>query len=143
MPEAWVTEDDLRAAAGRFAAQIPGYVMPAAYGVARKDPSGLTFAHVNTFGKARPLPAAVLASVCGYVATTGVFRLDRQQFAEVVERLGPAEAATHIPHLNLWTWRDLLAGGDADSTFLAFFVADAHDPPVDEDDARFRQLLGD
>jgi hypothetical protein len=143
MTTPWVTDDDLRAAQDRFAAGIPGLVMPAAYGVARRDAAELTFGHVNAFGAVRGLPAVVLASVCGYVATTGVFRLDRDRFAEAVERLAPAEAAVHMPHPNLWSWRDLLAGGDAGSTFLAFFVTDAGDPPVDGDDVRFRRLLDD
>jgi hypothetical protein len=97
--------------------------------------------HVNALGAVRPLPAVVLASVCGYVATTGIYRLDHEQFAETVERLAPAEAATHMPHPNLWSWRDLLIDAGADSTFLAFFVAAVNDPPVDQDDAQFRQLL--
>src|SRR6266536_212033 len=141
MSEAWVTDDDLRSARERFAAQIPGLVIPVAYRVARQDASGLTFGHVNTPGAVRPLPAVVLASVCGYVATTGVYRLDQERFAEAVERLTPAEAATHIPHPNLWSWRDLLTDAGADSMFLAFFVAGTDDPPVDQDDAQFRLLL--
>lgn len=70
MTEAWATDGDLHAARERIAAQIPGLAMPVAYGVARKDGSKLTFGHVNRFGAVRPLPAVVLASVCGYVATT-------------------------------------------------------------------------
>lgn len=139
MAQMWVTDEDLRAAGERYAAGIPGYVAPAAHGVARKDGGALTFGHVNPPGAARPLPAVVMASVCGYVATTGVFPLSRERFAEAVARLTPAEAATHIPHPNLWTWRELLAGGDADSTFLAFYVASAGDPVVDGDDALFRE----
>ncbi|BCB90506.1 hypothetical protein [Phytohabitans suffuscus] len=138
MAETWVSDDDLRAAGARYAAAIPGYTPPAAHGVARRDGDALTFGHVNPPGAARPLPAVVMASVCGYVATTGVFPLSRERFEEAVARLTPAEAATHIPHPNLWTWRDLLAGGGAGSTFLAFYVASADDPVVDGDDARFR-----
>jgi hypothetical protein len=141
MSEIWATDDDLRAARERIAAEIPGLAMPAAYGVARKDGSKLTFGHVNTFGAVRPLPAVVLASVCGYVATTGVFRLDHERFAQAIQRLAPAEAATHMPHPNLWSWRDLLARSASNSAFLTFFLAAAHDPIVDPDDAQFRQLL--
>ena len=143
MSDAWVTDDDLRAACQRFAAQIAGFVLPAAYTVARRDASGLTFGHVNGFGAVRPLPAVVLASVCGYAATTGVFAMSRDRFAEAVRRLAPAAAATHLPHPNLWSWRDLLAKAGADTAFLAIFVADADDPPADPDDARFRRLLAD
>lgn len=141
MAKTWATDEELGAARDRYAAGIPGYASPAAHGVARKDGGALTFGHVNPPGAARPLPAVVMASVCGYVAATGVFRMDRERFAEAVARLTPAEAAIHIPHPNLWTWRELLAGGDVDSTFLAFFVASAGDPVVDGDDARFRALF--
>ena len=141
MSEAWMTGSDLHSAWERFAAQIPGLVMPVAFGVARRDRSTLTFGHVNAPGAVRQLPAVVLAAACGYVATTGVYQLDRERFAEAAERLAPAEAATHMPHLNLWSWRALLADASADSTFLAFFVAAVDDPPVDQDDAQFRQLL--
>jgi hypothetical protein len=90
--EAWVTDDDLRAARARF-------------------------------------------------ATTQVFRLSSGHIAEAVERLTPAEAATHMPHPNLWSWRALLAEATRESTFLAFFIANRDDPPTDQDDARFRRLL--
>lgn len=46
-----------------------------------------------------------------------------------------------MPHPNLWSWRDLMTRASGNSTFLAFFVADANDPTVDQNDARFRQLL--
>jgi hypothetical protein len=51
--EGWATDDDLRSAYARFAAGIPGFVLPAAYGVAREDRSGLTFGHVNRPGRGR------------------------------------------------------------------------------------------
>jgi hypothetical protein len=140
--EAWVTDEDLHSAYARFAAQIPGLVLPVAFGLASKDPSGLTFGHVNPPGAVRRLPAVVLASVCGYAATTGVFRLDREQFAHVIEQLTPAEAARHMPHPNLWSWRQLLAEAGISDFFLAFFIAAADDPPVDQNDIQFRRQVG-
>jgi hypothetical protein len=139
--ERWETDEDLSAARERFAAAIPGFVHPAAYAVARRDGERLTFGHVNEPGGMHRLPATVLASGCGYVATTGVYPLSREQLADAVERLAPAEAATHWAHPNLWSWRELLADGRADSAFLAFFLADTADPPVDDDDAQFRRVL--
>lgn len=136
MTEAWITDDDLRTARDRFAAGIPGFVMPVAYGAARRDGSELSFGHVNTVGAVRPLPAVVLASVCGYTDTSGAFELSRDRFAEAVGRLAPAEAATHLPHPNLWSWRALLARARPDDVFVAFFLAAAGDPV----DARFRVL---
>jgi hypothetical protein len=40
--EAWRTDAELASARERFAAGIPGYVLPPAYGVARLDAEGLT-----------------------------------------------------------------------------------------------------
>jgi hypothetical protein len=141
MSETWVTDEDLSAARARFAAETPGFVFPRAYAVARRDGDSLTFGHVNEPGGIHRLPAAVLASCCDYVGTSGVYPLSREQLAEAVERLAPAEAATHWEHPNLWSWRELLAQADAGSEFLAFFAVDAADPPMDDDDRQFRRLL--
>lgn len=143
MPEVWATNDDLRAAQERYAARIPGFVMPAAYTVARKDGRNLTFGHINRPGAVRPLPAVVLASVCGYTATTSVIDLDHEELATAIGRLTPAEAATHIPHPNLWSWRNLLADASPSSHFLAIYVANTDDPPTDQNDVHFRRLLAD
>ena len=128
--EAWRTDEDLLAARTRFAATIPGYVQPVAYGMARLDDGELTFAHVNRPGGAHLLPAVVLASVCGHVADTGTYRMTHAQFATAIELLAPAEAATHWDHPNLWSWRELLRTASADSTFVAFFVRDLDDPTL-------------
>jgi len=98
---------------------------------------------VNEPGGVHRLPAAVLASVCGYAATSGVFPLTRDQLAEAVERLAPAEAATHWEHPNLWSWRELLADAGPGSEFRAFFLTDPADPPLPGGvDAEFRRALG-
>jgi hypothetical protein len=129
--DAWPTDEDLRAAYDRFAAQIPGYVQPTAYTLARRGPDGLTVGHLNEPGGEHKLPAAVLALVCGYVNRTGVFRLSRDQVAEAVELLAPAEAATHWEHPNLWSWRRLLTPVEPGGSFLAYFVA-----PSREDESK-------
>ena len=49
------------------------------------------------------------------------------------------EAALHWEHPNLWSWRELLDGHA--HSFLAFFVADPTDAPVDDHDAAFRRQL--
>ena len=64
--ERWVTDADLLVARQRFAEQIPGFVPPVAYSVARVDDGKLTFGHVNGPTSEHRLPAVVLASVCGY-----------------------------------------------------------------------------
>lgn len=122
-PDLWRTDEDLRAAYQRFAAGIPGFVRPAAYTLARRDTAGVTVGHLNGPGGEHRLPAAVLATVCGYADRTGVFRLTREQVAEAVALLAPAEAATHCEHPNLWSWRELLATATPDSAFHAYLVA--------------------
>lgn len=121
--DSWPTDDDLRAAHGRFASRIPGYVQPVAYVLVRRDRGGLAVGHVNQPGGEHKLPAAVLASVCGYVSRSGVFQLTHDQVIEAVELLAPAEAAVHWDHPNLWSWRRLLATAEPGSSFLAYFVA--------------------
>jgi hypothetical protein len=138
---AWRTDEELASARQRFAAGIPGYVPPAAYGVARLDAGRLTFGEVNHLGHIHRLPAAVLASVCGYSSQTATFSLTAADLSEAVRRLAPAEAALHWEHPNLWSWRELLDGAAPTSEFRAFFVADDADAPVDRHDAEFRRQL--
>ena len=51
-------------------------------------------------------------------------------------------AAVHWEHPNLWSWRELRDGAPLSSTFVAFFVADPADAPVDTHGAAFRAQLG-
>ena len=140
--EAWSTDDDLVAAFVRFANEIRGFVLPAAYGLARVDGPQLVFAHVNGIGGTHWLPAVVLASVCGHVSGTATYDLSRQDVDRAVQLLAPAEAATHVDHPNLWSWRTLVQESRDTSRFVAFFVDDIDHEPVNDDDRRFRQLLG-
>jgi hypothetical protein len=87
------------------------------------------------------LPAVVLASVCGHVADTATYQLTAEMLAKA-GLLAPAEAATHVGHPNLWSWRALLAASRPSSRFLAFFVRNIGDDPVDRFDCRFRSILG-
>jgi hypothetical protein len=139
--ERWETDEDLAAARGRFAATVPGYTHPIAYATGRLDGDGLTFGYVNDVESLHRLPAAVLASVCGHHGGTATYRLTQEQFADAVDRLAPAEAATHWTHPNLWSWRDLLEGAGPASTFVVFFLASTGDAPVDDLDRRFRRRL--
>ena len=141
--EAWVSDEDLRNAHDRFAERIPVYRPPAAYGVARRDADGMVFGHVNPPGAVRPLPAVVLATVCGYTNSTTTVRINKDRFQEAIRLLAPAEAAIHMPHPNLWSWRRLLAEAGADAEFFAFFIAKLDDPPSDDLDAQFRDLLNE
>lgn len=59
MKNAWVTDNDLSAAQSHFASMIPSFTMPAAYSVARIDPLGLKFGHINKLNEVRPLPWSI------------------------------------------------------------------------------------
>jgi hypothetical protein len=142
LPAAWRTDEDLAAARQHFAAGIPGWKPPAAYGVARLDDGGLVFGHVNEPGGVHRLPAVVLATVCGHASGTATYELTADQLRRAVTLLAPAEAAVHWEHPNLWSWRGLLDGTGSAGRFRAFFVADVDDPPVDARDAAFRAVLG-
>jgi hypothetical protein len=139
--EHWRTDDELAAAVAEFTRRTPGYVLPAAYGVARLDSGMLSFGEVNGLGHARRLPAVVLAHVCGYRGRTSTYRLGPAQFGRAVTLLAPAEAAVHLQHPNLWSWRQLLEEAGPSSEFLAFFVADPRDEPVGPHDAVFRSRI--
>lgn len=149
--EGWRTEADLVAARERFEASIPGYVAPHAYGVgvATVAPSGTVldvwYPHVNTDD--HPLPAVVMASVCGYRSGTSTHVLDTSDLERAAELLAPAEACETVDHPNLQTWRGLLGlarAGDPPGgmrQFVAMFLGDVTDPLVGTCDAYFRLHL--
>jgi hypothetical protein len=69
------------------------------------------------------------------------YKLSVEQFGEAVALLAPADAAVHMDHPNLWSWQGLLEESKPASTFLAFFVADPGDQPVDDFEIAFRNHL--
>ena len=149
--EQWRTPDEILQARLRIEESMPDFRQPAAHalGVATVSPAGAVldtwFPQVNTDD--HKLPAAVLATVCGYRDSTATFTLTNDQLAEAVEALTPAEACHDFDHPNLWTWRSLLnATPPADRVggsrrFIAAFIADLDDPLVDSHDAYLRLHL--
>lgn len=140
---AWTTTAQLVAAVQRFTAELPEYACPVAFSIARRDGPRLVFGELNPIGNTRRLPAVILASVCGYRSRTGSYPLTTEQMAHAVHLLAPAEAATHMDHPNLWSWRALLDGAKTTSTFVAFYLARADDGAVDCLDAEFRRRLAE
>ncbi|MEO1056070.1 MAG: VOC family protein [Actinomycetota bacterium] len=138
----WVTDDDLAAAWVRFAAVLPDYRPPSAYTVCRQADSGaLSFGHLNAPGGQHLLPAAVLSVVTEHAHGTATCALSRSQITEAIRILEPAEAATHVEHPNLWSWRTLLADAAPESRFWAVFVDDLDDDVTSPADADFRTQL--
>lgn len=125
--EAWGSQELIDAARDRFAAAIPGWRFPAAFGIGRPAGDGVEFARVSRGGGW--LPAVVLGTVCGHVSGSASYVIDRAALERAVELAGPAEAYTDIPHPNIRAWRDLLAGngpyvvvfddGDSDDPYVA------------------------
>jgi hypothetical protein len=137
----WSTDEELASAVKHFTEKIPGYVTPTAYGVARLDDGKLTFGEVNDVGNTRRLPAVILAFVCGYSADTAMYELSAEQLTKAAALLAPAEAAVHMDHPNLRSWRELLEESNPASTFLAFYVRDLGDNPAGAYDVEFRARL--
>lgn len=136
-----MTADDVLAAKQQFIAAMDGFELPVAYSVARCDCDGFTFAHVNEVGGTHDLPAAVLATVCGYRTGNATIALTYQEFATAVDLLTPAEACQAFDHPNLWSWRRLLAASSSDAAFVVVCVADLAAAPTSEAEAAFRLRL--
>jgi hypothetical protein len=142
MNQRWETADEVVAAKQAFIAAMPGFRLPVTYSVARCDADGaFTFAYINEVGGTHELPAAVLATVCGYRDGNATVGLTRDEFAAAVELLAPAEPCKAFDHPNLWSWRRLLAESAPDAKFVAVFVADANAAPATDADAALRVRL--
>lgn len=141
MSERWETVEEISAARRRFEESLPGWRRPAAYGVGRPGGAdGIEFVRVND-GE-HPLPAAVLATVCGYRSTTGSFRLSKAELSRAIDLLAPAEACTAYEHPNLWAWRELRDALPEDHEGAAVFIADWDAPSDDPHIKALRKALG-
>jgi hypothetical protein len=135
----WVTDDDLRNAYLGFAAEIDGWVEPEAHGIVEVAADGTrTVATANQ--RNHKLPAVVLARVLGRSAGTETWEVSLEQLAEGIEILSPAEAAVHMEHPNLQTWKRLLA--EEPYRLEAVFIDDLDDEPSSEADRLLRARLG-
>ena len=151
MTDAWPTLADITAARERFVEGIDGFEHPAAFavGVGTVGPSGavLDTLYPVVNGGAPSLPAVVMATVAGHVAGTATYLLTREQLADAVDRLAPAEACTDVPHPNLGAWRVLLDLADTpaplggERVLVAAFIGDLTDPIIDAHDAYLRLHL--
>jgi hypothetical protein len=138
MTERWETTEEIAAANRRFAAAIPGWGAPAAYGIARLHRDRVDFARINVGD--HPLPALVLATVCGHRAGSASYQLDAAELGRAIELLTPAEACTAYEHPNLAAWRSLHAGLREHDTALAVFVGDLSQPCQDRHAEALRKL---
>ncbi len=135
--ERWETPEAIAAAYERFVAAIPGWRPPAAYGlgVPAGDGTEIEFVRVNV-GE-HPLPAVVLATVCGHTAGTASYVMDVPALDRAIALLEPAEACTAYEHPNLWAWRRLRTELADDARVVAVFVDDV---TADDGDAAVAAL---
>ena len=139
MTSGWVTDDDLRNAYLAFAAQIDGWVEPEAHGIIEVAADGTrTVATANQ--RNHKLPGVVLALILGRVSGTETWELSRERLAEGIQTLSPAEAAVHMEHPNLVTWKRLLA--EEPYRLEAVFIDDLDSEVSSEADALLREHLG-
>lgn len=134
--EEWSTLEGLAAIRERYAALIDGWQAPAAFALALGDDLG----HVNAPGGRHGLAAVVLGYVLKHDGSTATVPVSRDQLAEAIQLLEPAEACTAVRHPNLGSWRAMLARADG-APMHAVFVRDLADPVSSEVDARLRASL--
>lgn len=143
--EQWGTLAELAAARERFAARIPGWRPPAqwALGVATRagGPDGTEFPVTNA--GTGPLPAVVLAVLCGHPGGTAVHEITPALLDDAIAAMTPALACTDVPHPNVAAWhtvRERLAADD-DAYAVAVYIADPADPVADGHDAALRRAI--
>lgn len=125
--ERWTTREEVLAARTRYESAIPGWRRPGLYAVGtRHDDGRLRFSFI-CHGD-HPLPAAVLATVCGHQHGSASYDLTVEQLEEAIYRLAPAEACVDWDHPNLAAWREVYrsVGDDPDQKILAVFDADPY-----------------
>lgn len=132
----WSTLDGLAAIRERYAALLDGWRAPAAYSIAL----GEDFGHVNRPGGRHGLAAVLLGYVLKHDGSTATVPLSREQLAEAIGLLEPAQACAEVEHPNLHSWRRLLAEA-GDRPMAAVFVGSVEDPVSSDVDARLRALL--
>ena len=86
--EEWDTREKVNAARDRFAAAIPGWRFPAAFGIGRLVGGRAEFARVNT--EAGMLPAVVLGTVAGHASGSASYVLDRVALERAIALAAPA-----------------------------------------------------
>ncbi|MEU6249290.1 hypothetical protein [Glycomyces sp. NPDC047010] len=101
----WPTPEAIGAAREAMIARIPGWTLPAAYGLAVESGAGFEFPRVNA--GVHPLPAVVMATVLGHGGGSASYAVDLELLDLAIRLLAPAEVCTAYEHPNLAAWRDV------------------------------------
>lgn len=138
--EQWSTKEEIVAVRERLEAGHPDWRRPTAYAVGLVSDGGTSFTLTNKGGNY--LPAVILARVVGHQSGTATYPVSTDQLEAAVAELAPAEACSDFTHPNLHHWRDLLGKAtDGGGRFVAVFVDDLADEPVDDHDHALRAAL--
>lgn len=124
-PERWTTREEVLAARNRYESAIPGWRCPGLYAVGTRHDDGSIWFPFICHGD-HPLPAAVLATVCGHQRGSDSYDLMIAELADAIRRLAPAEACTDWDHPNLAAWRRVYRSvtDDPDQRAVAVFDMD-------------------
>ncbi|WP_112135495.1 hypothetical protein [Glycomyces dulcitolivorans] len=121
--DTWETVEKITAARERLIADLPGWRLPAAYGIAVIDADDtVAFARANI--GVHPLPAVVMATILGHGTESAAYLVDATALDQAIRLLAPAEACTAYEHPNLATWREVRKALDTGATAVAVFLAD-------------------
>ncbi|MFB9658210.1 hypothetical protein ACFQS3_18385 [Glycomyces mayteni] len=140
--EAWPTPEAIGAAREAMIARIPGWTLPAAYGLAVEAEAGsgsgaeagscFEFSRVNA--GVHPLPAVVMATVLGHPGGSASYPVDLELLDLAIRLLAPAEVCTAYEHPNLAAWREvreaIVSGAAGRMVFVGDGEAASDDPAV-------------
>ena len=124
------------AARDRFEAALgPDWRRPVRFGVGLLLPGAEAAWYPYVCHGDHPLPAAVLATVCGHagaVAEAASYELTDAELDEAISLLAPAGACPDFDHPNLAAWRTVRSLRETvEATIVAAFDADPP-PPTDD-----------
>jgi hypothetical protein len=142
--ERWSTLDQIQAALARHERRMPGWIRPDAYAVGVDDGQGTRFPMVNV--GTHPLPAVILAEVCGHRRSGNwTYILTVTELEQAIGKLTPAEAWPDSDHPNLRTWREIvgevLARPLDDLTIVAVYLGHLDQPTRDEHQLELMKVI--
>ena len=141
--ERWTTREDVLAARLRYESALPGWTCPRLYGVGTRQDDGDIWFPFICHGD-HPLPAAVMATVCGHRSGSASYELRVDELDEAIRRLAPAEACLDWDHPNLVAWREVrqALADKPQRAVVAVFDADPQSPSDVPDVLTLRRQAG-
>ncbi|WP_205324211.1 hypothetical protein [Glycomyces sp. YM15] len=130
----WATPEKIAAVRERLIADLPGWQLPAAYGLGIYDVSGELVFGLKNVGE-HPLPAVVMATILGHEGGSKSYEVNAATLQQAIRLLEPAEACKAYDHPNLAEWKKILRllKGDRQLEAKMVFVADFADWRDDDD----------